>query len=387
MAAPASSLVYREGLLISGDLDTLIQHCMPTESYEPCSNYLFTFLLCGRLFISTGALLRRILDDIEVFRGDRHKTLGLILTHWVQKCPYDFLNPLLMQLLERECLISITGPLRESILRELKVRLERVRLYQNYLSLLRQITVSNERLLDAPVCEEDERGGGGGGNRDSAVSGSSVGDRSSGGSAILGGSGGLLHDHHHQPLNGHVSQGIDNIACESPYVNMEEALVDPSQDSQQQYEEFHLSTLYANNANRKNVHRIGELKAIVRSYQASLCDMTTAAQVAHQLTHIEVERLSFIGPEEFVQAFVKQQRETEKAGRELVGGDEQQHQLIKGGSGHIRTPSKDARRESANDESMPHRKLTQNLENYVQWFNRLTYLVASDIVKVSGFVF
>lgn len=355
-----SSLVYREGLLISGELDTLIQHCMPTETYEPCSSYLFTFLLCGRLFIPTGALLRRILDDIELFRGDRNKTLGLLLTHWVQKCPYDFLNPLLMQMLERECLISITGPLRESILRELKVRLERVRLYQNYLSLLRQVTVSNEKLMDCLAVEEDDRGGGA--------------DRTSGGSAILGGIGGgggaggsgtggtIAHDHHHH-LN-----GIDNPSCESPYVNMEEAVVDGSDSL---YEDFHLNSLLANNANRKNLQRIGELKATVRSYQASLCDMTTPAQVAHQLTHIEVERLAFIGPEEFVQAFVKQQRETERAGGE--GAD----QLMKGI--HLRAPSKESRRESANEET---RKLTQNLENYVQWFNRLTYLVASDIVKV-----
>lgn len=354
-----SSLVYREGLLISGDLDTLIQHCMPTDTYEPCSNYLFTFLLCGRLFIPTGALLRRILDQIEALRADRNKTLGLLLTHWVQKCPYDFLNPLLMQLLERECLISITGPLRESIMRELKGRLERMRLYQNYLSLLRQVTVSNERLLDScgvvPVgtgVDEDDRSSG-------------PGDRSSGGSAI--GGGGVV-DH------SHLLNGVDNLSCESPYVNMEEAALDGASFEHQLYEEFHLNSLYANNANRKNIQRISELKVAVRSYQVSLCDMATAAQVAHQLTHIEVERLAFIGPEEFVQAFVKQQRENEKAGGE--DGDQPDEMMKRI---HIRTPVKDSRRESASDET---RKLTQNLENYVQWFNRLTYLVASDIVKV-----
>lgn len=117
----------------------------------------------------------------------------------------------------------------------------------------------------------------------------------------------------------------------------------------------------------------------VRNYQASLCDMsTTAAQVAHQLTHIEVERLAFIGPEEFVQAFVKQQRER---GEKEEGEDEQQ-QKLKGI--HTRTPAKESRQRDSGNEEWSSRKLTQNLENYVQWFNRLTYLVASDIVKVSG---
>jgi hypothetical protein len=31
-------------------------------------------------------------------------------------------------------------------------------------------------------------------------------------------------------------------------------------------------------------------------------------------------------------------------------------------------------------------KRTRNLENYVQWFNRLSYLVATEVVKVSGWV-
>lgn len=358
-----SSLVYRDGLLISGDLDMLIQHLLPSDSYEPCSNYLFTFLLCGRLFIPTTMLLRRLLDNIEALRADRNKALGLLLTHWVQKCPYDFLNPLLLQVLERECMISITGPLRESVMRELRTRLDRVRLYQNYLSLLRQITVSNEKLMDgcAPVTDDGDEVRGG-----SSSSSSGAGDRTSGGSAIL--SAVSVSDQ-----NG----GGDSGSCESPFVNMEEAV--PERSLEQVYEEFHLNCFYANNANRKNLQRIGELKVAVRTYQASLCDMsTTAAQVAHQLTHIEVERLAFIGPEEFVQAFVKQQRER---GEKEEGEDELQQHKLKGS--HIRTPAKEARHRDSANEEWSARKLTQNLENYVQWFNRLTYLVASDIVKVS----
>ncbi|XP_076057690.1 uncharacterized protein LOC143035072 isoform X4 [Oratosquilla oratoria] len=59
--------------------------------------------------------------------------------------------------------------------------------------------------------------------------------------------------------------------------------------------------------------------------------------MAQQLTHIELERLSFIGPEEFVQAFAKD---------------------------NLDTSYKDLKR-------------TCNLEAYIQWFNRLSYLVAT----------
>ncbi|PWA17019.1 hypothetical protein CCH79_00013247, partial [Gambusia affinis] len=65
--------------------------------------------------------------------------------------------------------------------------------------------------------------------------------------------------------------------------------------------------------------------------------------VAQQLTHIELERLSYIGPEEFVQAFVH----------------------------------KDP---LDNDKScFSDRKKASNLEAYVDWFNRLSYLVATEI--------
>ncbi|KAI8795015.1 ras-GEF domain-containing family member 1B [Biomphalaria glabrata] len=66
--------------------------------------------------------------------------------------------------------------------------------------------------------------------------------------------------------------------------------------------------------------------------------------LAQQLTHIELERLSMIGPEEFVQAFTKERLQSEML----------------------------------NIQDM---KITHNLESYVQWFNRLSYLVASEITS------
>nr|CAD7456534.1 unnamed protein product [Timema tahoe] len=68
------------------------------------------------------------------------------------------------------------------------------------------------------------------------------------------------------------------------------------------------------------------------------------ALLAQQLTHIELERLSYIGPEEFVQAFAKE-------------------------NPHLETSFKDM-------------KKTRNLESYVQWFNRLSYFVATEVCKV-----
>ncbi|ROL46710.1 Ras-GEF domain-containing family member 1B-B [Anabarilius grahami] len=63
---------------------------------------------------------------------------------------------------------------------------------------------------------------------------------------------------------------------------------------------------------------------------------------AQQLTHIEMERLSFIGPEEFVRAFAQ-------------------------------------KRPSDNHKSFFSKRKASNLEAYVEWFNRLSYLIATEI--------
>uniref|UniRef100_A0A671T584 Ras-GEF domain-containing family member 1B-B n=1 Tax=Sinocyclocheilus anshuiensis TaxID=1608454 RepID=A0A671T584_9TELE len=63
---------------------------------------------------------------------------------------------------------------------------------------------------------------------------------------------------------------------------------------------------------------------------------------AQQLTHIEMERLSYIGPEEFVQAFAQ-------------------------------------KRPSDNHKSFFSKRKVSNLEAYVEWFNRLSYLIATEI--------
>lgn len=81
------------------------------------------------------------------------------------------------------------------------------------------------------------------------------------------------------------------------------------------------------------------------THQTDISEMCSSPLLlAHQLTHIELQRLSHIGPEEFVQAFTKEHPSIETSFKDL--------------------------------------KKTRNLESYVTWFNRLSYLVATDVIKV-----
>lgn len=54
------SVMYREGNLISGRLEALIQHMVPTADYYPDRAFLFAFLLTSRLFVKPHDLLGQI---------------------------------------------------------------------------------------------------------------------------------------------------------------------------------------------------------------------------------------------------------------------------------------------------------------------------------------
>ena len=53
-------LEYREGILVAGSLDALIELLIPTETHYPEKTYSYAFILCSRLFIRPYELLARV---------------------------------------------------------------------------------------------------------------------------------------------------------------------------------------------------------------------------------------------------------------------------------------------------------------------------------------
>ncbi|XP_031783068.1 uncharacterized protein LOC100119697 isoform X1 [Nasonia vitripennis] len=240
ISAEQHELVYRDGNLVSGSLDALVQHMVPTEEYYPDRAYLFAFLLSARLFIKPHELLGEVCalcEHQQNLNGEGGKErlhrfvprLVQLLAEWTETFPYDF-------------------------------RDERV------MGHVRSITqkVAN---VDAAARQE-------------------------------------------------VSVLLQNLLLKLTAL--------------ERYEEA-LQRL-ATEANTEQLTQVDVTE---------LCPSATV--LAQQLTHVELERLSYIGPEEFVQAFAKE-------------------------SPHLETSFKDM-------------KKTRNLESYVQWFNRLSYFVATEVCK------
>lgn len=96
---------------------------------------------------------------------------------------------------------------------------------------------------------------------------------------------------------------------------------------------------YENNLSQINSEALEQMQCPTTTDICALCPEVDI--LTNQLTHIELQRLHFIGPNEFVESFAKS-------------------------SPKIENP-------------LMNNLKTRNLEAYVEWFNRLSYLVATQV--------
>ncbi|XP_043535023.1 ras-GEF domain-containing family member 1A-like isoform X2 [Chiloscyllium punctatum] len=93
--------VYQDGSLVSGSLEVLIEHLVPTVDYYPDRTYIFTFLLSSRVFIHPQELLAKVgqicTKQLETgTEADKAKVKEFVpkiiqlLTEWTETFPHDF---------------------------------------------------------------------------------------------------------------------------------------------------------------------------------------------------------------------------------------------------------------------------------------------------------
>ncbi|PVD37838.1 hypothetical protein C0Q70_00440 [Pomacea canaliculata] len=237
------ALIFQNGNLYSGSLESLIQHLVPTADYYPDRTYIFAFLLSSRLFIDPHQLLAEVCQLCIFQQNLTHDRISRdalgkfgphivrLISEWTELFPYDFRDERMMKQVRdlTQRIISIYPELRKDIsavMHALLTRISQLDTYENSLAKLNAELLKRSQTQVVPTTDIME-------------------------------------------------------VCPSP------------------------------------------------------------VDLAQQLTHIELERLSMIGPEEFVQAFCKERIDTETSYQDL--------------------------------------KMTHNLEAYVQWFNHLSYVVASEV--------
>ncbi|KAF5921993.1 hypothetical protein HPG69_015443 [Diceros bicornis minor] len=101
-AGGSGDLIFQDGRLISGSLEALMEHLVPTVDYYPDRTYIFTFLLSSRVFIPPHDLLARVgqicLEQREQLEAGSEKAklksfsakIVQLLKEWTEVFPYDF---------------------------------------------------------------------------------------------------------------------------------------------------------------------------------------------------------------------------------------------------------------------------------------------------------
>ncbi|XP_013113488.2 ras guanine nucleotide exchange factor M [Stomoxys calcitrans] len=389
-------LVYYDGQLEGGSLDALIEHMVPTHDYYPDRIYTFAFLLSARLFIRPHELLAKISQTWERQQHQQQQqqqqqsgTVGPIQDHlehdaghfssnitnsplaqrkpmavgvgvgpptntqksahncirllaeWIETFPYDFRDERLMQqvrILTRKCVYidNSLGKQVSKILQLLVQRLTSLEKYEEFLQSLQQYDLNNTLQPHYSTSASASY------SSTSSTSASST--NATHINSLTKSSVQALnsHHHHHHHDSSHKNNYLSNAQYSTHATAYHHNSIVPANSSSSSA----ASSTTGVGSDSPNAHDVYGIM--------DLCP--SCAQLAHQLTAIELDRLSHIGPEEFVQAFAKEyQNSMANSASNTAGG---------------------VMSTSLND-----MKKTRNLESYVEWFNRLSYLTASEIVK------
>ncbi|CDQ99925.1 unnamed protein product [Oncorhynchus mykiss] len=105
-------LYYHDNTLVSGSLEALIHHLVPSMDYYPDRTYIFTFLLSSRLFIHPYELMSKVchlcmeqqrLSDPQADKMRIRKLAPKILQllqEWTETFSYDFRDERMMRSLK-----------------------------------------------------------------------------------------------------------------------------------------------------------------------------------------------------------------------------------------------------------------------------------------------
>lgn len=327
--------------MTSCDLETLLQHLLPTAHHSPDHSYTFTFLLCSRLFLRPDQLFEQIffahyLDGTSSAGGSGggapkklyKNFIENLLYEWITVFPYDFADDRLLALfldfaqkahamLEK----NFAKNLRKYMDRKLNLSL----LYDSYLkSLLPPLS-----LADSPPSPTDDQ------QRDTNEQTAAA--------------------ENADEKRRRKSMPEECISQHPRRSGMSSAADDSKGDKIL----FLLDCFSKERSQESAKRRLADLRRLAN--ESDIMDLCSGARtLAQQLTLIEFERLSFIGPQEFVQTFIKEQMKHQKTVFAETTNNNKDNNNAKEQRKTLKSP--------------------RNVDNYVAWFNRLSNLVAAEIV-------
>ncbi|XP_029647097.1 ras-GEF domain-containing family member 1B [Octopus sinensis] len=145
------ALIFRDGNLVCGSLEALVQHLLPTRDYYPDRTYVFAFLLGSRLFTNPQDLFSQICQICicqQNLGHDRVKKESLgrfgpnfvrLLSHWTDLYPHDFLDERMQKTLKdiSQRIVAVYPELRKevaNIMQNLYNELNGLKVFDEYMS-------------------------------------------------------------------------------------------------------------------------------------------------------------------------------------------------------------------------------------------------------------
>ncbi|XP_065195397.1 ras-GEF domain-containing family member 1B-like [Sycon ciliatum] len=287
VVADSPSMIYKNGRLVSGTLESLIEHLVPTDKHYPDRTFLFAFLLCSRLYLHPHELMARVAKQFRNIVGPTSGGAGGSGRHSRHSSASEVDVDGGADNQHTQSSSSPTGnpPVPGSSV-PLGLRPGVMETARNMVQFLSEWTES------------------------------------------------FAYDFRDEKMMKHLKEITQACASLSPAVRQSVGQVTSVLIKR-------LATLdkYEDMLSRADIAMSEKLTQVNR--QVDIMEICPSARVlAQQLTHVELERLTHIGAEEFIQTFVS-----------------------------VESPC-------TTDGEM---KLTRNLEAYVEWFNRLSYLIAMEI--------
>nr|KAG5697197.1 hypothetical protein BaRGS_002206 [Batillaria attramentaria] len=166
----AAALIFQNGNLLSGSLESLIQHLVPTADYYPDRTYIFAFLLSSRLFIRPHQLFAEVCKLCVYQQNLSHERINRdslgkfgphivrLISEWTELFPYDFRDERMMKHMRdlTQRVITIYPELRKDIsavMHALLTKLSRLDTYENSLSKLSSESLQKSQTQVVPTTD------------------------------------------------------------------------------------------------------------------------------------------------------------------------------------------------------------------------------------------
>lgn len=144
--------MYKNGHIVSGPLDTLIDLVMPSNLNEIDRDFIFSFLLSSRFFIRPYEILGRLLTSIP--EGESLERLVEVLKFWTKTFPYDFRDERVMGHVKHIVAKCADTGLENEVSELLRALLTRLTDLERHEEELRACQSSNEKVRFEKINEK-----------------------------------------------------------------------------------------------------------------------------------------------------------------------------------------------------------------------------------------